>query len=94
MNHEDRIELLRHYFKEKEDFESKTKKFLEGHKKELASLQAKVDKLIKASAGKAKKASAKPAPAAPTRKKVIKKVAKATAKPGFKKTTKKATKKA
>jgi hypothetical protein len=79
--------------KEKEDFEAKAKKFLEGQKKELATLQAKFDKLVKATAKlKAAKSSstAKSAATTTSKKKVMKKVSKATAKPGFKaKTTKK-----
>ncbi len=79
--------------KEKEDFEAKAKKFLEGQKKELATLQAKFDKLVKATAKlKAAKSSstAKSAATTTSKKKVMKKVSKATAKPGFKaKSTKK-----
>jgi len=79
--------------KEKDDFEAKAKKFLEGQKKELATLQAKFDKLVKATAKlKASKAAspAKSTSGATSKKKVIKKVSKATTKPGFKaKTTKK-----
>lgn len=81
--------------KERNDFESKAKKFIDGHKKELALLQEKFDKLVKA-ANQLKKprTTAKKASKAPTsRKKVIKKAAtKANAKrAGFKpKTTKKA----
>lgn len=79
--------------KEKSDFEAKAKKFLDGHKKEVAMLQSKIDKLMKATAKlrKAKAPAAKSANAPTSRKKVIKK-AKAAAKPaGFK--PKKATKK-
>ena len=67
--------------KEKLDIEKRAKKFLDGHKKDLASLQAKFDKLVKTSS-KLKAAPAKKA----TAKKATKKVAKKTA-------TKKATKK-
>ncbi|MFP5386345.1 MAG: hypothetical protein ACLGHN_09725 [Bacteriovoracia bacterium] len=78
--------------KEKVDLESKAKKFLEKQKKELATLQAKFDKLVKATS---KLKGKKPAPTkpAPSKQSVKKKVAKASKKPGFKKTTKKATKK-
>lgn len=82
--------------KEKTDFEAKAKKFLDGHKKEVAMLQAKIDKLMKATAKLRKTKAPAPKSNAPTsRKKVIKK-AKAAAKPaGFKpKTTKKVAKKA
>ena len=85
--------------KERSDFESKAKKFIDSHKKELATLQEKFDKLVKATSKlkKPRSTSKKTSSDAPTsRKKVIKKAAaKATAKkPGFKpKATKKATKK-
>jgi len=80
--------------KEKSDFESKAKKFLEGHKKELATLQSKVDKLIKSTAklnSSKTTSSPKMTPSSTTtKKKVIKKVAKVATKPGFKtKATKK-----
>lgn len=75
--------------KEKADFEMKAKKFLDGHKKELETLQAKFDKLVKAtSALKVKKgpAVAKASADAPTtKKKVLKKVAKARKKAPSKK---------
>ena len=86
--------------KERSDFESKAKKFIDGHKKELATLQEKFDKLVKATSKlkKPKSTSKKASSDVPTsRKKVIKKAAaKATAKKaGFKpKATKKASKKA
>jgi len=35
---------------EKSEFENKAKKFLDGHKKELAVLQSKIDKLVKSTA--------------------------------------------
>jgi hypothetical protein len=79
--------------KEKDDFEAKAKKFLDGHKKELTTLQAKFDKLVKATSKLKAKKGPKVAKDAPTsKKKVIKKVAKvkAAAKPGFKTTKKKA----
>lgn len=70
--------------KEKQDFELKAKKFLEGHKKELSNLQEKLDKLIKSST-KIKVASVKTTSKKATSKKnVVKKVTKALAKPGFK----------
>lgn len=75
--------------KEKADIEKKAKKFLDGHKKELSSLQGKIDKLMKA-AGKLKKKSTvtvKSSSAPTTKKKVMKKVAKATPKKGFAKKT-------
>jgi hypothetical protein len=79
---------------EKSEFESKAKKFLDGHKKELAVLQSKIDKLVKSTAKlKMSKGSSstKSAPATGTsKKKVLKKVMKASPKAGFKtKTTKK-----
>jgi t-SNARE complex subunit (syntaxin) len=79
---------------EKSDFESKAKKFLDGHKKELTNLQAKIDKLLKSTTKlKISKSTnqTKPTKAAPaSKKKVIKKVQKSVIKPGFKtKTTKK-----
>lgn len=65
--------------KEKNDFEKKAKKFLEAHKKDLNTLQAKIDKLMKAT--KNSKVPAAKAPAASgTKKKVSKKVAKAVKK--------------
>ena len=78
----------------KADIEKKAKKFLDGHKKELNTLQGKIDKLMKA-AGKLKAKNKGPTAAktaAPSKKKVLKKVAAAKgAKAGFKKaTTKKA----
>jgi hypothetical protein len=82
--------------KEKADIESKAKKFLDGHKKEVAMLQAKIDKLMKATAKLRKTKVGAPKAMTPTsKKKVLKKAAKATAKnPGFKpKTTKKTTRK-
>ncbi len=56
--------------KEKAEVELKAKKFLEGHKKELSVLQAKIDKLVKS----AKKVKA-PAKKVPTKKTIAKKVA-------------------
>lgn len=56
--------------KEKAEVEMKAKKFLDGHKKELNALQAKLDKLVKS----AKKTKA-PAKKAPTKKAIAKKVA-------------------
>lgn len=80
--------------KEKNDFEAKARKFLDGHKKEIASLQSKVEKLVKATQKLSQKKSAAPkATAAGSKKKVLKKVAKAKSAPGFKKTTKKVAKK-
>lgn len=80
---------------EKEDFENKAKKFLDSQKKELATLQTKIDKLVKATSQL--KNLKKPSPSkgtaksAASKKSVIKKVSKAASKPGFKpKTTKKA----
>lgn len=66
--------------KEKTEFEKKTKQFLDGHKKELNALQAKIEKLVKAS--KKVKAPAKKAPArkAPATKKVAKKATKKVSK--------------
>ena len=78
--------------KEKVDLEARAKKFLDNQKKELANLQAKFDKLVKATS-KLKGKKAAPAKTAPSKKNVKKKVAKASKKPGFKKTTKKAKKK-
>jgi DNA anti-recombination protein RmuC len=76
--------------KEKNDFESKAKKFLDNHKKELATLQTQIDRLVKAGAKlKRIKATASAKKATTTKKQVKKKVAKAQSKPGFKKTTKK-----
>jgi hypothetical protein len=78
--------------KEKDDFETKAKKFLDGHKKELSSLHAKFDKLIKATSKlKTKKDAVVQRESATSKKKVIKKVAKASAsaRPGFKTTKKK-----
>lgn len=63
--------------KEKAEVEKKAKQFLDGHKKELNALQAKIDKLVK---------SAKKVKAAPAKKATTKKVAK-------KKATKKVSKK-
>ncbi len=79
---------------EKSEFETKAKKFLDGHKKELAVLQSKIDKLVKSTAKlKMSKGTTttKTAPSAGTsKKKVLKKVMKASPKAGFKpKTTKK-----
>ncbi|MES2529195.1 MAG: hypothetical protein V4598_19065 [Bdellovibrionota bacterium] len=60
--------------KEKSDVEAKAKKFLDSHKKELNSLQAKIDKLVKSA--KQMKAPAKKATKKAITKKVIaKKVA-------------------
>lgn len=70
--------------KEKSDIEAKAKKFLDGHKKELNTLQAKFDKLVKASS---KVKAAAPAKVATAKKKATKKVAKVA------KATKKAAKK-
>lgn len=67
--------------KEKAEVEKKAKQFLDGHKKELNSLQARIDKLVKS----AKKVKAAPAKKAPAKKATTKKVAK--------KATKKASKK-
>jgi hypothetical protein len=57
--------------KEKAEVEKKAKQFLDGHKKELNALQAKIDKLVKS----AKKVKTPPAKKAVT-KKAIKKVTK------------------
>lgn len=64
--------------KEKAEVEVKAKKFLDGHKKELNMLQAKIEKLVKSAKqvkAPAKKASAKKATAkkVATKKKVSKK---------------------
>lgn len=64
--------------KEKTEVEAKAKKFLDGHKKELNMLQAKIDKLVKSAKqvkAPAKKATAKKATAkkVATKKKVSKK---------------------
>ena len=77
--------------KEKEDFEQKAKGFLDNHKKELVTLQAKLDKLVKA-AEKLRQVKVKaPKAGVTTKKKITKKVAKSSAKPGFKpKSTRKA----
>jgi len=56
--------------KEKAEVEMKAKKFLDNHKKELNTLQAKIDKLVKS----AKKVKA-PAKKVPTKKAIAKKVA-------------------
>jgi hypothetical protein len=69
--------------KEKADFELKAKKFLDGHKKELDTLQSKFEKLVKATSQlKTKKGPtvAKASDAPTSKKKVMKKVAKASAK--------------
>lgn len=68
--------------KERQDIEKKAKKFLEGHRKELDVLQAKLEKLIKSgSKSKAKKGPATAKTAVPaTKKQVRKKVAKASKK--------------
>lgn len=68
--------------KERQDIEKKAKKFLDGHRKELDTLQAKLEKLIKSgSKVKGKKAPATAKAAVPaTKKQVRKKVAKATKK--------------
>ncbi len=79
--------------KEKEDFEAKARKFLEEQKKEFATLQEKLDTLVKATAKLKEKrhAEAPKAQAAGTRKKVTKATTKKVAtKP---RATKKATKK-
>lgn len=58
--------------KEKAEVEAKAKKFLDNHKKELNTLQSKIDKLVKsAKSVKAPKATKK----APTKKVIAKKVA-------------------
>ena len=74
--------------KEKEDFDAKAKKFLDGYKRELSSLEDKIDKLIKA---KTKLTSSKNATSKKdsgdlpsSRKKILKKASKVTAKPGYK----------
>jgi hypothetical protein len=88
------IDLLKKKLqKEKQDFESKAKTFLDGHKKEIASLQAKVEKLIKVTQKLSKKSSKNPSKAseAGSKKKVLKKVAKAKPAAGFKKATRKTT---
>lgn len=69
---------------EKTDFETKAKKFLDGHKKELEALQSKVDKLLKASKLGKKKAAQTTTKKAPSKKAIKKKVSKATKKAGFK----------
>lgn len=56
--------------KEKAEVEIKAKKFLDGHKKELHALQARIDKLVKS----AKRVKA-PAKKATTKKAIMKKVA-------------------
>jgi hypothetical protein len=81
--------------KEKKDFQVKAKNFLNDQKKELATLQAKFDKLISATSKlKGVKVNTPPKTAskvAASKKTIIKKVAKSATKPGFKqKTTKKA----
>lgn len=68
--------------KEKAEVEKKAKQFLDGHKKELNALQAKLDKLVK-SAKKVKPAAA-PAKKA-TSKKAVKKIAKKATKKAAKK---------
>lgn len=86
--------------KEKADFETKAKKFLDSHKKELALLQTNFDKLVRATSKLKKtkttqKAAQSSSDAATSKKKVLKKVSKAATKPGFKpKATKKTAKKA
>lgn len=80
---------------EKEDFENKAKKFLDSQKKELATLQTRIDNLVKATSQlknfKKHSPSKGTAKSAASKKSVIKKVSKATSKPGFKpNTTKKA----
>ena len=80
---------------EKSDFENKAKKFLEGHKKEIAILQSKLDKLVKSTAklktSKVNSTTKSATTAGTSKKKVIKKVMKSAPKAGFKtKTTKKA----
>lgn len=57
--------------KEKAEVEMKAKKFLDSHKKELNTLQAKIDKLVKS----AKSVKAAPAKKAPAKKATAKKVA-------------------
>ena len=56
--------------KEKAEVEKKAKQFLENHRKELGTLQAKLEKLVKASRKSA------PAKKAPTKKAATKKVSK------------------
>ena len=78
--------------KEKEEFETKAKKFLEAQKKELSILQGKFDRLVKATAKLKKRTEPKGAvkAEAPSKKRIVKKVGKASKKPGFKtKSTKK-----
>ncbi len=70
--------------KEKADIEAKAKKFLDGHKKEINALQARLDKIVKATS---KMKAAAPKAAATSKKKATKKVAKVV------KTVKKAAKK-
>lgn len=62
----DIAEMKKKLQKEKTQVEMKAKKFLDGHKKELNTLQAKIDKLVK---------SAKNVKAAPVKKATAKKVA-------------------
>lgn len=70
------LENLKKKFQtEKSALEKKAKKFLDSHKKELTALQVKFEKLVKASAKKAKAPQAA-ATASGTKKKVNKKVAK------------------
>lgn len=75
--------------KEKALLEKKAKKFFDNHKKEISALQAKFEKMVKASAKKpAPKAAKTAAPVSATKKKVAKKIA-----PITQKTTKKVAKK-
>ena len=78
----DLAEVKKKLQKERQDIEKKAKKFLDGHRKELDTLQAKIEKLIKAGAKlKGKKAPAAPKAKVPaTKKQVRKKVAKASTK--------------
>ena len=67
----DIAEMKKKLQKEKTEVEMKAKKFLDGHKKELNALQAKIDKLVKS----AKNVKPAPVKKATTKKAVAKKVA-------------------
>ncbi len=67
----DIAEMKKKLQKEKAEVEKKAKQFLDGHKKELNALQAKIDKLVKS----AKKVKAPAAKKVTTKKAIKKKVA-------------------
>ncbi len=73
--------------KEKEEFENKAKKFLESQKKELSSLQAKFDRIVKATAQLKKRPE--PKAEATSKKRITKKVAKISKKSGYRSKSKK-----